>query len=194
MVEELDFSYNPQLGDAAVTVLWPLLVSKTSKINTLRLMDCGLKTESIKQLAGNAQRMNLRLLDLSLNELTGAGEALAEMCDAPVLEELSLNCCGLKPKDVAELSEQLPYTSIKSLQLGGNHFGSEGLSELLKYLAQSQIDELGLEGNDIEAKDLDGLGTVWVKRPFSRIRLSGNRMSNADVAAFITTLKSTQMM
>lgn len=194
LLEELDFSYNPQLGEAAAEILHPLLVAKSSKITTLRLADCGLGLKAIQKLGDRAECMNLRLLDLSCNALAGAGEALAELLEAPVLEELVLNCCGLQKAEMAALCEQLPYTSLKSLQLGGNRFGSAGLGELLRFLAKSQVDELGLEGNDIEAKDLDALGTEWVKRPFSRVRLNGNRMTPAEIARFINTLKSTQTM
>lgn len=189
-LEELDFSYNPQLGDNGCAPLLPIVGSKTSKINTLRLADCSLTFTFIEQLAAKAARSRLRMLDLSCNNLAGTGELLAEICEAPVLEELQLMRCGISAADVETLADQLPYTSIRALQLGGNRFGNAGLLALTKQLPSSQIDELGLEGNEIEAASLASLGSAWAKRPFSRVRLDGNRMTQAEVAAFVRTLRS----
>jgi len=189
-LQELDFSYNPQLGDNGCAPLLPLVDSKASKINTLRLADCSLTLAFIEQLAAKATRSKLRMLDLSCNNFSGTGELLAEICEAPVLEELQLMRCGLSVSDVEALADQLPYTSIRALQLGGNRFGNTGLLALTRNLPSSQIDELGLEGNEIEAGSLASLGSAWAKRPFSRVRLDGNRMSQAEVAAFVRTLRS----
>jgi hypothetical protein len=84
----------------------------------------------------------------------------------------------------------LPYTSLKSLQLGGNRLGPSGVKVLAAGLPRSHIDELGLEGNGLEAADLGPLGAAWAKRPFSRVRLSGNRMTQQEIADFVKTLKS----
>merc|ERR1712107_820249 len=54
---------------------------------------------------------------------------------------------------------ELPYTSIRSLKLGGNGFGSEGLVALGKHLTESQIDELGLEYTSLEV-GCDGLSAL----------------------------------
>jgi len=189
-LQEIDISYNPQLGDGAVELLLPLLRPKASQVNTLRIADCSLTVGFIQQLAEKMATSKLRVLDISCNALAGAGEALASLCEAPVLEELALACCGLRPDDVEAVADQLPYTSLRSLQLGGNGFGGAGLRALAQHLPASQIDELGLEGNDIEAADLSDLGQAWAKRPFSRLRLSRNRMSQAEVSRFIRTLRS----
>jgi len=189
-LQELDVSYNPQLGDAAVSLLLPLLKPKASQINVLRLADCSLGARFAQQLAVKAAASNLRVLDLSCNDLAGAGETLAALCEAPVLEELLLARCGLRPEDVAAVAEQLPYTSLRSLQLAGNGFGEAGLLALTEHLSNSQIDELGLEGNDLEFGHLSALGQAWARRPFSRIRLSGNRISQGQLANFFQTLRS----
>jgi len=189
-LQELDFSYNPQLGDNGCAQLLPLVDSKTSKVNVLRLADCSLTLSFMEQLAAKAAMSKLRMLDLSCNNLGGAGEVLAEICEAPILEELQLMRCGLSVSDIEALADQLPYTSLRSLQLGGNRFGNAGLLALTRRLETSQIDELGLEGNEIEASSLASLGSSWAKRPFSRVRLDGNRMTQAEVAAFVRTLRS----
>mmetsp|Transcript_104560 Transcript_104560/g.327078 ORF Transcript_104560/g.327078 Transcript_104560/m.327078 type:complete len:394 (+) Transcript_104560:111-1292(+) len=189
-LRELDISYNPQLRDSAVGLLLPLLEPKASKVSTLRLADCSLTIDFLKRLADSAAKSSLRELDLSYNALGGGGEALAALCEAPVLEELTLTCCGLRLEDVKALAEQLPYTSIRTLQLGGNALGNEGLLALTEHLPASQVDDLGLEGNGIEASSLTALGEAWVKRPFSCFRLHGNRMSRAEVTSFVQTLRS----
>lgn len=194
-VVELDFSYNPQFGDSAVPALRPALEEKASKITVLKLSDCGFSHAGLSQLAQASTKSKLRTLDLSWHCLKDSGDLVASITEnAPMLEELILNCCELEADDVATLAEQLPYTSIKTLQLGGNRFGSLGLEKLCEHLPTSQVDELGLEGVGLEA-GCDGLGALaaaWVKRPFSRLLLRGNRMTDDDIRAYVNTLKSMQ--
>lgn len=189
-LQELDFSYNPQLRSCIVDALKPLLGPRASKVNTLRLADCGLTPAEVQKLADNAASSGLRTLDLSCNELGGGGEAVAAVLEVPVLEELTLTCCNLRLEDVEAIAATLPYTSLKSLQLGGNKLKAAGVRALAAHLPKSQIDELGLEGNDLEAADLGPLGSAWARRPFSRVKLAGNRMAQEEVSAFVRTLKS----
>jgi len=84
----------------------------------------------------------------------------------------------------------LPYTSIKTLHLGGNRFGNDGVLALAEQLPGCQIDELGLEENEIEMSAVSALGAAWVKRPFSDLRLNGNKISQAQLARFYDTLRS----
>jgi len=191
-VADLDFSYNPQLGDDAIATLRPALLLKKSKIQVLRLADCTLTPVGIKKIAEVAGQLKLRTLDLSWNSLHGGGEVLADIMEAPVLEELALACCDLGVKEMISIAEQLEYTSITILQVGGNRFGSKGLERLCEHLPASQVDDLGLEGTGLEARcaGLNALAAAWVKRPFSRVRLYGNRMSNEEVASFIKTLRT----
>merc|ERR1711972_1274409 len=102
--------------------------------NTLRLANCSISSAFVQRFATVAETTQLRMLDLSYNGLRGSGEVLAELCEAPLLEELILACCDLNLADIKALAEQLPYTSIKSLQLGGNGFGNEGLKALAEHL------------------------------------------------------------
>lgn len=191
-IQEVDFSYNFQLGRYLIPEIRPLLPSKTSKITVLRLADCGIGAADVQKLAESLTGAGVRTLDLSMNALGGAGESLGSVCEAPMLEELLLARCGLRPGDVSAVAEQLQYTSIKSIQLGGNRFGAAGLKALVEFLASTQVQEVGLEANDLEAKDLSTLGESWAKRPFARVRLTGNRLSNEEIATFVKTLKSLQ--
>lgn len=194
-VVELDFSYNPQFGDPAVAILRPTLELKTSKISVLKLADCGLTHKGLSQLAEAATKSKLRTLDLSWHCLKNSPELVASIVESPpMLEELILTCCELEPDDVGSLAEQLPFTSIKTLQLGGNRFGSAGLVKLCEHLVESQIDELGVEGVGLEAgcEGLSALATAWVKRPFSRLQLRGNRMTDEEIIKYVKTLRSMQ--
>lgn len=194
-IAELDFSYNPQFGDAAVKILKPVLELKRSKIQVLKLADIGLSKVGLREIAACAGKSKLTTLDLSWNSIKGAGEAVVDVLEAPILEELVLTCCDLSTEDVATIAEQLPYTSLRSLQLGGNRFGSPGVERLCEHLADSRVDELGLESVGLEAgcSGLNALAAAWVKRPFSRLRLYGNRMSDDEINTFVKTLKSMQI-
>eukprot|EP00933_Yihiella_yeosuensis_P028213 TRINITY_DN22033_c0_g1_i1.p1 TRINITY_DN22033_c0_g1~~TRINITY_DN22033_c0_g1_i1.p1 ORF type:complete len:424 (-),score=81.81 TRINITY_DN22033_c0_g1_i1:54-1292(-) len=188
--QELDLSMNPHLGPRLMTTLQPLFEYPSSKLNTLRLQDCGLQADTLKPLAMKASKLRLTVLDLSGNPLAGAGEVLSEIMEAPILEELALACCGLEIEDVKAVAEQLPYTSIRTLALAANGIGAEGLKALSEALPESQIDELGLEGNELEVKDLPILGAAWAKRQFSRLKLMGNPIEQKDIIEFVQTLKS----
>lgn len=189
-LEELDFSFNRQLGDAVLVAVEPLLERKASRLTHLKLVDCGLKTSSLATLTKAAPKLRLQTLHLSGNDFAGAGEAISELLEAPILEELHLTYCGLQLEDLEQIAEQLPYTSLKSLQLAGNGIKKKGLQALADNLPKCQVDELGLEVNELHASDLGCLGTAWVKRPFSRIQLHGNPMTQDEIASFIKTLRS----
>jgi len=190
LLQEFDLGYNPQLRDEGMALLLPLLEPKASKINTLKLAGCGLTVSFFGQLAEKASRTRLRQLDLSCNSMAGLGETLTGICDAPVLEELTLACCSLGLEEIAALAEQLPFTSIRNLQLGWNGFGSPGVLALAEHLPDCRVDELCLECNDIEVDALNALGVAWAKRPFSRVRLNGNKIPQEKVVAFVKTLRS----
>jgi len=190
-LQELDLNYNPHVGSFIIAEILPLLPPKASKVFTLKLADCGINKAELQKLADGMKNTGLRTLDLSMNPLAGCGELLATVCEtAPILDEICLGRCGLSTEDVSLIAENLPYTNIKSIQLGYNRLGKAGLDALVEHLPTCQVDELGLEANGLEICDLDTLGMAWVKRPFSRVKLSGNRMSNEDISQFVGTLKS----
>ncbi|CAJ1415846.1 unnamed protein product [Effrenium voratum] len=188
-LDELDLSYNPQLGAGALRASKPLWCKS---LTVLRLADCGLTKEALAILAPEAHRLRLNMLDLSGNGLTGCGEVIAEVLEAPVLEELAVAHCSLSLEDLQQVAEQLPYTSLKSLQLAGNDMKTPGLEALASVLPRCALDVLGLERNGLTATDLQCLGAAFAKRPFSRMRLAGNDMSNDELMAFIKTLRSMQ--
>jgi len=189
-LQELEISDSPHLGDAALEVLCPLMKPKASKLTDLKAAGCGFTAVGLRHFAKAASRGKLRTLDFSRNSFSGAGKVLAELCEAPVLEELCLEHCELKAGEVAALAEQLPYTSIHGLNVGGNNIGSEGLEILSEHLAESQVYELALEDNGITAGclGLSALREAWFLRPLERLRLAGNPMQAEDAAAFFASL------
>lgn len=187
---EFDLSSNPQLRATLPLDLQPALTAKKNSMQVLKLADCDLVAEGLTKLTDLLAMSHLRSLDLSYNLLTGGGEALASAMDAPLLQELTLTCCGLGVPDIKEVAEQLPFTSIRSLQVGGNRFGDEGLAVIVENLPASQVQELGLEANNLTPACFAGLGDAWAKRPFSQLRLAGNQMTQQEVGGFIRTLKT----
>lgn len=147
-LEELDLSYNPQLGAASLTVTKPLWTS----LSMLRLVDCGLQEEALKGLASEASKLKINILDLSGNCLTGAGETLAEVMEAPLLEDLAVANCALSLEDLRHIAEELAYTSLRSLQLAGNNLMAVGVEVLSDHLPKCRITNLGLERNALKCQ------------------------------------------
>lgn len=189
-VSELDLSSNPQLCSTLPADLQPALMAKKNALQVLKVADCDLVATGLPTLTELIALSQLRSLDLSYNNFKGGGEALASAMDAPMLQELVLTCCSLGVPEVEAIADQLPFTSIKSLQVGGNRFGNEGLAVIADKLPASQVQELGLEANELSSASFGCLGAAWAKRPFSQLRLAGNNMSQDEVASFIRTLKS----
>jgi len=188
---ELDLSQNPQLGDPAIDGLAPLLQKKLSAITCLKVGWCSLTKDGVQRLAQQATKSKLTQLDLSCNDLAGAGSILAELLEAPLIDDLNLSSCDLGDEDVVALAQQLPYTVLKSLQLGSNRVGDAGLAALAAALPDTQLQELGLEGNFIDVgPGLSALGMAWAKRPFSRLSLQGNKLSDDAMKEFYQTLRS----
>mmetsp|Transcript_22201 Transcript_22201/g.40857 ORF Transcript_22201/g.40857 Transcript_22201/m.40857 type:complete len:393 (+) Transcript_22201:64-1242(+) len=189
---ELDVSYNPQLGNECVTTLMPLLSMK-SKVKTLKLADCGLQGQGLQALAIAAKKSKVAVLDLSYNSFGGATNALVAILESPtMLTELKLDCCELALAEIRVIATELPHTSIDTLSLAGNGLGSDELVALSEGLPGSLVRELHLENNDIDAgcPGLTALASAWVKRPFARVMLAGNNMSDDEVVEYIQTLRT----
>jgi Ran GTPase-activating protein (RanGAP) involved in mRNA processing and transport len=190
-IEAIDLSYNPQFGDEVVSVLQPFLSTKSPLLVDLKLADCNLTPGGLEKLLAMTEQSKIRLVDFSCVSLHGQDSLIEKIFEIPMLEEVTLSFCSMDAKDMQVLAEQLPATGVKLLHIGGNGFGSAGLVELSKSLPESLIDELGLEGNKIEVgcEGLKKLAEAWVKRPFPRIRLNDNLMSQEDIQQFVKTLR-----
>jgi len=134
--------------------------------------------------------LGLRSLQLSFNALAGAGRALAAILRSmPELQMLSLEECGLQLEDVQQLARALPRSGLVQLDLAGNELRAKGLLAVAGGLRTSRIQDLGLERNEIGMGDaLVELKAAHDKRPFPRLRLAGNRLTDAQQTAFLQTL------
>lgn len=197
-LSELNLSWNPQFGNTIVTALAPFIsCQKKSQLRELNLGVCGISLEGAKALCKNLEQSMLRVLDLSGNDLAGGGALFADLCGAPLLEELKLSNCGIEDNDVCQLAKELCHSSLSVLELDGNSVSDEGLRALTDYLSNlesSQIMELNLARNRITKGD--GLGkfaAAWAKIPCrvgSRLELQGNLFSEKDLVDFHKMLRT----
>jgi hypothetical protein len=132
----------------------------------------------------------LRKLLLSSNALSGAGAALATLVRSfPQLEQLSLEACSLGVLDIQQLAKALPRSRLAQLDLAKNALRSKGLLALTGSLRLSNIQDLGLERNEIGKGDaLFELKAAHDRRPFPKLRLTGNRLTASQEDAFLKTL------
>jgi len=194
-IHSVNLSLNPHLGDSMVATIQPLLEAKDSRLTELNLAKCGpgLTVAGLKWLVKAASKSRLRLLDISYISIIDESELLEQVLELPMIEELAFRFCDLSPEDVRTIAEGLPWTSVKSLHLAGNTFGSQGLVHLASKLSESMVEELDLSGVGIEAKceGLSQLAGAWVKRPFPKLYLRNNPMGQTEVMNFIKTLQTT---
>jgi len=188
----LDLSHNPHLGDSMIAAILPLLRAKSSPLTDLKLANCGLTVAGLEWLVKVAKKSRLRLLDISCIQIRDESELIEQVLELPIIQELVICCCDLGPEEVRTIAEGLPFTSIKSLNLAGNAFGSEGLVHLASKLPESMVVDLDLSGVGIEAEceGLSQLAKAWVKRPFSQLCLNNNAMTQLGILNFIDTLRT----
>jgi len=135
---------------------------------------------------------SLRALRLSFNGLAGAGRSLAGLVRGlPRLDVLSLEACGLLLEDLQQLARALPRSSVARLDLADNALKSKGLLAIASGLRASHVEDLGLEQNEIGfGEALMELKETHNRRPFATLRLSGNRLTASQEAAFLQALRT----
>lgn len=193
-LKALDLSSNPQLGDGLGGTLAPYLAGRDgspSCLRTLILVECGLTAAGVLELSKAAGSSVLVTLDLSQNKLEGAGTALAQLVEAPLLEDLRLVDCGLGDKDVAEMALVLPSSGLVSLDLAFNSIGSEGVLSLARHLGDAPLQSLSLVQNQIVSDEpLGQLAGAWAAQPRSQLDLVGNLLSKDKLQIFKKVLAS----
>lgn len=195
-IQALDLSFNPQLGDSMIAAIQPLLEAQRSPLTDLKLAKCGLTVTGLEWLVKVAKKSRLRLLDISCIQLRDETELIEQVLELPMIEHLVFRYCHLGPEEVRTIAEGLPFTSIKSLNLAGNTFRSEGLAHLASKLSESSVVELDLSGTGIEGgcEGLSQLAKAWVERPFSKLCLKNNAMTQEGILNFITTLRTLMLV
>mmetsp|Transcript_76375 Transcript_76375/g.236509 ORF Transcript_76375/g.236509 Transcript_76375/m.236509 type:complete len:165 (+) Transcript_76375:73-567(+) len=136
--------------------------------------------------------LGLAVLELSSNTLAGAGRSLSALVRGlPNLQVLSLESCCLSLEDVQQLARSLPRSSLKRLDLADNHLRSKGLLAIAGGIRMSRMEDLGLERNEIGIGEaLAELRAALEKRPVVSLRLRGNRLTDAQEAAFFSSLRA----
>eukprot|EP00401_Gymnodinium_catenatum_P065027 CAMPEP_0117479650 /NCGR_PEP_ID=MMETSP0784-20121206/11992_1 /TAXON_ID=39447 /ORGANISM="" /LENGTH=359 /DNA_ID=CAMNT_0005274079 /DNA_START=74 /DNA_END=1153 /DNA_ORIENTATION=+ len=190
----LDLSLNPHFGDKVASSLVACASAWSTSLRNLQLMHCGLTVKGIEQLCPAMETCALRVLNLSYNQISGSGEFLASLCAAPLLEQLLLARCELSDKDVAELAADLPYSSLKTLDLEENLLTDVGASALAENVKKAPLLRiLDLTRNAIAMGDgLGRLAGAWAEVPErvsgGHIAIEGNHLSCEEVRRFEDTL------
>ncbi|KAK3548588.1 hypothetical protein QTP70_014793, partial [Hemibagrus guttatus] len=135
---ELDLRGNDP-GASGVKLLTDLLQDPDCKLNTLRLIKCGLMTESCISLSEvlTSQLCFLTELDLSENSLQNSGvmelsKGLKNPCCN--LQILRLSDCSITEEGYSALSEALKSSHLIELDLRGNDPGASGVKLLTDLL------------------------------------------------------------
>jgi hypothetical protein len=191
-IQGVDLSWNPHLSDSMIATIRPLLEAKKSHLADLKIAGCGLSVAGLKCLVEVASKSRLRSLNISYIRIGDESELIEQVLELPMIEDLALRYCDLSPSDARTIAEALPFTSVKSLDLAGNTFGSQGLVHLASKLPESMVERLDLSKVGIEKKceGLIQLAKAWVKRPFPKLHILGNPMGFKEVMNFIAVLQT----
>lgn len=186
----LEISGSPQLGDEVATVLAPYVAgSKGAQLRELKLVRCGLTSEGLQKLEAALEKSAVTLLDLSYNELGGALSVFRGLAGAPLLEDLRLNGCDLDDEDVAHIAQELPTSSLATLELNNNCITAAGALKLAEHLSSSQLNEMDLSHNDITPGDEMGrLAAAWAGR--GRLNIAENKLSYQEMRAFFEMMET----
>eukprot|EP00746_Dinoflagellata_sp_MGD_P143334 gnl/MRDRNA2_/MRDRNA2_76173_c0_seq1.p1 gnl/MRDRNA2_/MRDRNA2_76173_c0~~gnl/MRDRNA2_/MRDRNA2_76173_c0_seq1.p1 ORF type:complete len:369 (+),score=58.79 gnl/MRDRNA2_/MRDRNA2_76173_c0_seq1:125-1108(+) len=193
-VRELDLSGNPQLGDEVATVLAPFIDGGGGiQLRDLRLGYCSLTPKGACVIGTAASSSILNLIDLSWNDLQGAGKPLATLVDSPMLQELRLIGCGLIDDDIKELAAEIGTSSIQILELAANSLGDGALEALAENMGSSQLKHLSLAKNKISKGNAFGrLAVAWAAqyRKGGSLDIGGNNLTQEDMELFKMLLNS----
>ncbi|KAG5278037.1 hypothetical protein AALO_G00094490 [Alosa alosa] len=151
-LKELDLSFN-HLTDSGIQLMCAGLVFSGCKLETLRLKCCDLTEESCKIL-GWAVNTNLKMLDLTNNEVGDCGaKSLSLGLKHPCckLENLILSGCLITEIGCDHLTSALDSNplSLRELDLSYNHPGVSGVKKLTSMLKNTdyKLEKLNTEHN-----------------------------------------------
>jgi cortexillin 1/2 len=134
----------------------------------LSLVNSGIDDAALKPIADVLEKLSLKVLDLSRNEITGDG--LAELSKGITnnlsLTELNLENNKINDAGIAHLATALAAKpAITSVNLNGNQIGAAGVKSLKDQIGHNE-------------------------RVFTRLHLNNNKLGDAGAAAVATLLSS----
>jgi Ran GTPase-activating protein (RanGAP) involved in mRNA processing and transport len=123
------------MGDAGATAVGSALTAHT-RIKLLSLQEDNIGVAGIKAFSHVLALSGLETLDLSCNDMGNAGAvALATVLSGRKLTELDISHNGITDLCASPLFQKLAcFTSLNTLNLGGNDFGTAGVHLLAKRL------------------------------------------------------------
>lgn len=117
------------------------------QLETLQMIDAGVRPAGLNALTQIQGPLALRELDLSLNPLGAAGiKALAQGPVVETVRRLQLRACSLNDVAARHLAAA-PFCRLRSLALGYNSIGAEGVRTLADTAALAGLWQLDLTDN-----------------------------------------------
>lgn len=164
-------------------------------ISSLKINYC----DKYKQIFDIVNKMRkLRKIDLSHNYLGDLGDLAHCLSNMPDLEAIILqhivgNGCVWKLYGVTEFASSLGnLTCLKSLDLTGNHIGTDVLNELAPVLKQLlQLQDIKLSENNLGPKEAPVLADIFKQLPqLTKIDLSHNHIGFEGVCQLVNSFIS----
>ncbi|XP_072228216.1 NACHT, LRR and PYD domains-containing protein 3-like isoform X2 [Leuresthes tenuis] len=203
-LRELDLSNN-RLRDSGLKSLSVGLETPQSKLETLRLICCGLTWISCDDVAFflSSQNSSVRHLDLSMNNLQDSGVLVfssgleSSRCQ---LETLRLSFCNLSEKScqilASVLASQTSPCRLKDLNLSHNNLQDSGVMLLSAGLESPHcnLNTLGLSDCKLSQRSCEPLASVLSSKTSSlkELDLSDNDLRDSGVKQLSVGLESPQ--
>jgi len=161
---------------------------------TLSLVNTGLDDASLKCIAEVLEKLSLKSLDLSRNNITGAGaQELAKGITSNLsLTELNLSDNKVDDAGVASLAQALAAKpAITTCNLNGNQITGSGVKSLSEHIGNNERSFSNLQLNNNKLGD-DGASAVAnlikANSTITHVHLSGNGIGDSGVAALCSAL------
>jgi len=188
----LDHRPIPEEGAVALTKTLPA----HDETEVLSLINTNLNDVSAKHIGEVLEKLNIKTLNLSRNQITGAGaEDIAKGLAANLsLTELNLEDNLIDGAGAAHLAANLAAKpALTIINLNGNKVSADGVKAFVEHLgnAERQLPELNFARNDFgDAGAQEVANLLKVNPTITKVNLSGNKIGNKGVAALVEALGS----